>query len=173
MERIERLRDEILDGLKHHYAAGHLRDATFEQRVETVLAAGTRRELVDATWDLPPLDRSPLRALLGEILAAFMPSRPPVPLTRICVAGPEATVIALDAEPRTRTIGRSSSCDVVIDEPELSRRHAEVSVRGSQCTIRDLGSLNGTMVNGRRVREAVLAAGDTIRLAGVVEAHVR
>jgi Protein of unknown function (DUF3662)/Inner membrane component of T3SS, cytoplasmic domain len=61
-------------------------------------------------------------------------------------------------------IGRSSGCDVVLDDPNVSRRHAELRLGGATPVVVDLGSTNGTSVNGRRVREQALAFGDRIVL---------
>lgn len=48
-------------------------------------------------------------------------------------------------------LGRSSECDVVLDSPSISRRHATLELSGQSVIITDLGSLNGTYVNGRKV----------------------
>ena len=53
------------------------------------------------------------------------------------------------------TIGRDSSSDLVLDSERLSRRHCELWGYGTTWMIRDLGSTNGTLVNGRRIDEAV------------------
>ncbi|UXI66659.1 FHA domain-containing protein [Tahibacter amnicola] len=60
------------------------------------------------------------------------------------------------------TIGRGSECDLVLDEPEMSRRHAMIENSGEGIYLRDLGSSNGTFVNGVQVRDAVLHPGDQI-----------
>lgn len=60
------------------------------------------------------------------------------------------------------TIGRSRECDAVVDDPNISRRHAELRPHGDDWTIHDLGSTNGIKVNGRRVRDATLSHGDRI-----------
>jgi Protein of unknown function (DUF3662)/FHA domain len=62
------------------------------------------------------------------------------------------------------TIGRSRECDIVIDDPNVSRKHAEVRRTIDGWTVVDLESTNGIKVNGRRVREAVLSPGDEITL---------
>ena len=62
------------------------------------------------------------------------------------------------------TIGRSRECDVVIDDPNVSRKHAELRPHGPGWVVTDLGSTNGVKVNGRRVREASLEPGDEIML---------
>lgn len=65
-------------------------------------------------------------------------------------------------------VGRENA-DLTIDDPELSRRHAIVRRKGEALEIEDLGSLNGTWVNGARIDAAtLLAAGDTIRLGVTV-----
>ncbi len=60
-------------------------------------------------------------------------------------------------------LGRDSSCDITIPGTHLSRRHAELAVKGSKLLIRDLGSSNGTYVNNERVTETELKTGDTVR----------
>jgi hypothetical protein len=66
------------------------------------------------------------------------------------------------------TIGRSRECEIVVDDPNVSRRHAEVRKTIEGWMVVDLGSTNGVKVNGRRVQEEVLRPGDTITL-GLVE----
>ena len=67
------------------------------------------------------------------------------------------------AGPRT-VIGRSPDCHVVLDDVTVSRRHAEVVRQDGGYEIRDLGSLNGTFVNRRRIESAVLAADDEVQI---------
>ncbi len=67
------------------------------------------------------------------------------------------------------TIGRNAGNDLVIVDPEVSRRHAHILRREGQFTVEDLGSTNGTFVNGARVStETALRDGDTIDLADTV-----
>jgi pSer/pThr/pTyr-binding forkhead associated (FHA) protein len=61
-------------------------------------------------------------------------------------------------------IGRSSACDVPLDDASASRRHAELRRRGGKAVLVDLDSTNGTLLNGRRVREAPLRPGDRITI---------
>jgi hypothetical protein len=61
-------------------------------------------------------------------------------------------------------IGRSRDCDVSVDDPNISRRHAELRNEDGRWIITDLGSTNGVKVNGRRVEQAALEAGDEIVL---------
>ena len=60
-------------------------------------------------------------------------------------------------------LGRESSCDITIPGTHLSRRHAELAVKGPVLKIRDLGSSNGTFVNSERVIEADLHPGDIVQ----------
>jgi pSer/pThr/pTyr-binding forkhead associated (FHA) protein len=72
-------------------------------------------------------------------------------------------LIALD---RGRVaIGRSSSCQIILDDPLISRRHAELSVASDKVTVEDAGSVNGVFVNSRRISAPQpLQEGDQIQL---------
>jgi predicted component of type VI protein secretion system len=61
-------------------------------------------------------------------------------------------------------IGRSRDCDVVVSDPNVSRRHAEVRHGEDGWSVIDLDSTNGVKVNGRRVDQAPLRPGDRIRI---------
>jgi pSer/pThr/pTyr-binding forkhead associated (FHA) protein len=64
-------------------------------------------------------------------------------------------------------LGRSRDCDVVVDDPNVSRHHAEVRPSGGSWVVRDLGSTNGVKINGRRLdpaRPQSLKRGDVIEL---------
>lgn len=65
---------------------------------------------------------------------------------------------------RSTVIGRGSDADVVLDDPGVSRRHAEVRIADGQASVHDLGSTNGTVVDGRRTDSAVLADGSVITM---------
>lgn len=62
------------------------------------------------------------------------------------------------------SIGRSSSCGIVLADPVLSRRHCIVEQHGETLSITDLDSANGTEVNGAAVRSAPLAVGDIVAI---------
>jgi pSer/pThr/pTyr-binding forkhead associated (FHA) protein len=68
------------------------------------------------------------------------------------------------------TIGRLSDCTVPIPDPQVSRRHAEVRAEAEGYVLHDLGSLNGTTVNGQPVSQRLLEDGDVI---GVGAATIR
>jgi pSer/pThr/pTyr-binding forkhead associated (FHA) protein len=67
------------------------------------------------------------------------------------------------------TVGRSRQCDVVVDDPNVSRRHAELRPRGGSWVLTDLGSTNGSRVNGRAVSgPTVVKPGDELELGTAV-----
>ncbi len=68
--------------------------------------------------------------------------------------------VVLGAEPVV--IGRLPECAVVLSDPNVSRRHAQVTRQGTEIVVADLQSTNGTRVNGVPVRERVLHDGDEI-----------
>ncbi|MDP1821955.1 MAG: FHA domain-containing protein [Archangium sp.] len=59
-------------------------------------------------------------------------------------------------------IGRSSELDIVLVEDMVSRKHAKITLAGGKITIEDLGSTNGTFVNGEKVKTSRLKEGDRI-----------
>jgi pSer/pThr/pTyr-binding forkhead associated (FHA) protein len=63
---------------------------------------------------------------------------------------------------REIVIGRSSDLDMVLVEDMVSRKHAKISTAGQQIVIQDLGSTNGTFVNGEKVKKVRLKEGDRI-----------
>jgi hypothetical protein len=67
--------------------------------------------------------------------------------------------------PAGLTLGRSRQCDVVLADPNVSRQHAEIRPRGGSWVLSDLGSTNGSQLNGRRIDgPEVLKPGDEIEL---------
>src|SRR3954470_13027817 len=65
-------------------------------------------------------------------------------------------------------IGRTSECDVVLYDPGVSRRHARIFGEGSGYFVEDMGSSNGTKVNGSIIKKKQLNDGDAIGLGPVV-----
>lgn len=61
-------------------------------------------------------------------------------------------------------IGRTEECQIILQDPSISRRHAKVVVGESGVTVEDLKSKNGTKLNGNQVMEAVLKNGDELHL---------
>ena len=61
-------------------------------------------------------------------------------------------------------IGRGRGADIVIAEPTMSRAHAAIGFDGAHFFVQDLGSTNGTRVNGNREQKALLRDGDEVQL---------
>ena len=61
-------------------------------------------------------------------------------------------------------VGRSPECDIFLDDVTVSRRHAEIVREGDEFTIRDLGSLNGTYVNKKRIESTALQDDDEVQI---------
>jgi hypothetical protein len=67
----------------------------------------------------------------------------------------------LQVTKRRLLLGRSRECDIQVEDPNVSRRHAELRQEGASYWIVDLDSTNGVEVNGRRVKRAKLESGDS------------
>jgi FHA domain-containing protein len=65
-------------------------------------------------------------------------------------------------------IGRAPDCELVLRDSRVSRRHARLAARDGVLVLTDLGSTNGTRVNGHRISEVVLGAGDRILLGETI-----
>ncbi len=91
-------------------------------------------------------------------------------------AEPAASLVLLEEERAvgtyplgtSTTIGRLPDCDVVLPDPAVSRRHARIVRRGDAYVLSDLGSTNGTLVNGEPVSERELRDGDRITIGAIV-----
>jgi len=67
------------------------------------------------------------------------------------------------------TVGREAGNDIIINDPQVSRHHARLTLQGGAYVLEDLGSTNGTFVNGRRVTGLVsLSPGDMIGLGDTI-----
>src|SRR5580658_7420241 len=81
----------------------------------------------------------------------------------IVMRGPNAgSRFRLEAD--LTTAGRHPDSDIFLDDVTVSRRHAEFYRHGGRFTVRDVGSLNGTYVNGARIEEAELAGGAEVQI---------
>jgi Inner membrane component of T3SS, cytoplasmic domain/Domain of unknown function (DUF1707) len=183
-------RDEAVSELGERFAEGRLSQDTFMHRMDEALGARDRRQLDGLFTDLPRR-RSGLGALSSlraeirerarrgrEMLAAEIetlsgaaregfgarpgsrsrPARRPAALSFPCPA------------PGIRyTIGRDSACDLLIEDLSVSRWHARLEHTAGRWLLTDLGSTNGTRLNGWRVRDAVLVqAGDRLAFGSAV-----
>jgi adenylate cyclase len=71
-------------------------------------------------------------------------------------------------EEEQRSIGRDPQCDIVLEDPRVSTRHALLRVSGKDWLLRDLQSKNGTFINAIRVTEGSLADEDWLSLGGLL-----
>jgi hypothetical protein len=109
--------------------------------------------------------RAPSAAEGGPEMTLVHPLSPavvPHTVLRVHAPGGPAREVALDGRPLT--IGRATDVEVVLVDPLASRRHARLSSRAGRLVISDLGSTNGTRLNGDAVREAVVGPGDRIEI---------
>jgi hypothetical protein len=96
------------------------------------------------------------------------------PLEEQAQARAPTAVLLLDGErklvgPGGVSLGRSRKCDVVLEDPNVSRQHAELRPRGGSWVLTDLGSTNGSRLNGHPVeRSEVVRPGDEIELGATV-----
>jgi pSer/pThr/pTyr-binding forkhead associated (FHA) protein len=68
----------------------------------------------------------------------------------------------------TVTLGRSEDCEIVVDSSEASRRHARIALEGGRLTLEDMGSTNGTVLNGRKLKAPQALGGGDIIIIGQV-----
>jgi DNA-binding NtrC family response regulator len=67
---------------------------------------------------------------------------------------------------RAVVVGAASECDLVLDDPKVSRRHAEIRATAGGVRVRDLGSTNGIHYRSSKITDAVVAPGESVRLGG-------
>jgi hypothetical protein len=123
------------------------------------------------------LERSPLEAATAP--APPPPAAPADPFQRTMVMGtfpaaPRMASVTVRSGPDTGAkfalqtsplyVGRAPDNGIVVNDPATSRRHARFELRGQDFVVVDLGSANGTLVDGARVVERVLASGAVITM---------
>jgi hypothetical protein len=90
------------------------------------------------------------------------------PVARLREIRPDGTQREIEVDGALLTIGRGSDNGLVIYDSRISRHHARLQARRGTLVLTDLGSTNGSRVNGERVDEVVLGEGDTIELGDTV-----
>jgi hypothetical protein len=145
-----RHRERALARLRAAFGGGAIGVETLELRVGLALASRTRSELARLVDDLP------------------------VPVWRrvwdaICSAALGERVLVLASPPDVEVgeglvVGRQADASLVVDDPRVSRRHLMLRRARDGWIAEDLGSTNGTYVNGWRIRRARLGAGDVVRI---------
>jgi FHA domain-containing protein len=154
------------------------------QQIETALAAELKTVVLDNAaergWGLvgPPeieffVDNKLKRGDLeveASLVQGDQPVEAPEPPPAVAVPPKRAQLRVMEADgvraipvdKELITIGRLSECDVVVKDSGASRRHAQIRTADGVSVVTDLGSTNGTKVNGRDVQSAPLSNGDRI-----------
>lgn len=113
-------------------------------------------EFEDTLCYRPARDTSPVPVVPTEVKAYLEVS-----------AGPqEGKVFSL--EPYPMIIGRRENCDIIITDSSVSRRHARVEYYQGSFKLSDLGSTNGTFVNGVRIDKKVIEPGDAVKFGSTL-----
>jgi hypothetical protein len=145
----QRVRERAIGRLQRGYACGSLGTQTFEHRVETALTTDSPSVLRRVTSDvLPPS--------LVQRARRWLPLWPGEPVS--------SGLLDLLTSGASTVIGRAASCDLVVRDDSVSRRHAMLVRDGDRVIITDLGSSNGTFINGRWVTQAEVRPGDKLQL---------
>ncbi|GAA0376883.1 DUF1707 and FHA domain-containing protein [Microbispora corallina] len=158
-------RDRALSELRDRAAEGRLSMETFVGRVDMALRARSRSELDELIADLP--HRGRWRRRITDAVSSVSD------LTRRVESAwrrPRMPRLALPTDGRTRyVVGRGSGCDLVLADLTVSRVHAELRRDDDAWMLVDLGSMNGTRLNGwRLVGPAKVRAGDEVAFGDCV-----
>jgi len=138
-----------------------------EQPMESLVHDGLQAGASDVLF--PPLSHHALAISLqravGQLRIHGIDARPPAPARFLHhdEAGKECWASIL---PPRFTIGRSSGSNLILNHISISRTHAEVLVQNGEYLLRDVGSKQGTYLNGTRIETAKLTNGDRIQLGG-------
>jgi hypothetical protein len=141
-------REQALAELRDGYAQGRLTHETFAHRVEVALRARASRELRSVVADLPRP-----RGLWAR--AATMWRHASHATDRWLRGWPPVLTLPRGSQARF-TIGREADCDMTLADETVSRWHASLEHGASGWLLADLGSMNGTRLNGWRVTDPVL-----------------
>jgi hypothetical protein len=133
---------------------------------EGFLSVDTLSFRLDAAFTARDVDR--LDALVSDLPWY---RRPPATLLRafwqwLTEPSDPAALLVVPAESQTLVLGRGPDCDIPIRDRAVSRHHARLRRTAEGWDVLDLGSTNGTWLNGRRIMRAVAQPGDELELAG-------
>lgn len=149
------LRRHVDETLRDAYGEGLLSDSTFAERVDRLLgevAVDPAQLIGDLTLRA---SRDP-RPGLRRLAAALWPVRRSLGLLTLDWTG---------AGGGRLSVGRAHGSDILLDDTTVSRSHAELLWRSGTWIVRDLGSRNGTFLNGSAVQRAQLQPGDRLEFA--------
>ncbi len=172
-------RDHAIGELRDRFAEGRLSHQTFLYRMDAALNAKDRSELSELFTDLPPDQQRRAGERLRDRFALLRmavtgrpdPSTRLLRATRAQLAPPQAVLPPLPLPPqhdRRFTIGRAMACDFTLADLSVSRWHARLHSEDHQWLLSDLGSTNGTRLNGWRVTTGVpVKPGDHVSFGSV------
>jgi len=153
----EHARERAADLLRRRCEEGYLSLDTFERRLEEVYRAKEVEQLLGLTADLPAV------GIAGRFRQWRVGHR--VRFARVPAEGVRLPLELVGD--RAFILGRSRSCDVVLSDDTVSRSHAVLRRTAEGWSIRDLGSSNGTWVNGEPIeRTRIVVPGDAVVLGG-------
>ena len=132
-----------------------MEDRTCPECGATVPAGGNFCTVCGAAIEEPPEDRT-------EQLSTIVTDADGPPVLVVVKGENAGSRFALSAA--RVTIGRHPDSDIFLDDVTVSRRHAEVAHLDPAYEVTDVGSLNGTYVNGERIDRAVLRNGDQVQV---------
>lgn len=144
-------RERAIRALRDRSVEGRISFDTFVRRLDLAFRARSRGELAALLDDLPPQGRV-ARRLTDTVFALSTLT------TQLQAAwrGPRLPRLALPSARQERlTIGRAGDCDLMLADLSVSRHHAELRRQGEEWLLIDLGSTNGTRLNGWRIAGAV------------------
>ncbi|MGD8352673.1 MAG: FHA domain-containing protein [Pseudomonadota bacterium] len=117
-----------------------------------------------------------VRSMADEMFKEFEPTRtissrersaarnPQQTAQLVLLTGKKAGTHYLIKDDRMTVIGRDAECQIRIEDPDVSRRHAAIQPFGREFYIMDMGSTNGTLINGRQEEKRILRHADRITL---------
>jgi len=160
-------RDEVIRMLRDGSVAGRISNETFLQRVDRALHARGADELAELLSDLPPVpdgSAGPFVSWRGRAASWLREIHLRWAQFRVTLGPPQLPPLVLPRGPRTVfTIGRSPDCDLPLADITVSWRHAELRHTGEAWVLVDVGSTNGTRVNGWRADSGfTVRAGDWV-----------
>ncbi len=157
-------RDRLASTLNAAYASGLISDRTLAFRLDQVF----HRRVIDPRSLIGDLSRrqrsesirerisNSLTLMVNDLHAALRPTSTPDALLGLDWGDQDQELI----------IGRGTACDIVIGHESVSRRHARLIRRDGAWILHDLGSTNGSFVNGSRIGRCSLQPGDDVWLGG-------
>jgi hypothetical protein len=102
--------------------------------------------------------------MIGQATAVFATPRTTVPRAQLAIRTPGRPVVRVPARPGTLRMGRALDNEVVLADEKVSRHHGQIAVRLGMLVYSDLGSTNGSFLNGSAVTEIALGPGDVLQL---------